>query len=368
MPSRTTLAVTVAVLAAAALGLTACSTGTSEAASSSSSPAAASGSLISKERCAENKAAGKITFLTGYAYQASASILNVVAAKELGYFDALCLDVDIKPGTGDTGENTQLLASGRVTFTGVGEQNLIQAQDNGIDILGVSTLSDVGLEVLMTDTDVTDLKQLDGTTLGQKGDLPPAVSAMLTKAGADVSSMKQVVVGYDPTILPRGQVKSLTGFISNEPNLLEEAGFDVKVWRPFDYGIPSSLGTVAVNPKFAKANPTATEDFLRASIKAIADCDTDTKKCVDWASTLSGEGYDVAHNVKVWGTESKIISDNQPADRPLGLVDSKNVDALSTFLLDTKQIKKAPADVQSYFDDSFIKNIYKGTTLIWPAP
>ncbi|GAB2448558.1 NitT/TauT family transport system substrate-binding protein [Conyzicola lurida] len=365
MPTRTTTAVTAALLAAFAIGMTACSTDT---APEPSTDAAAAGSAISDERCEANKDAGKISFLTGYFYQASASILNTIAADELGYFDALCLDVEIKPGTGDTGENAQLLASGQVTFTGVGEQNLIQAQDNGIDILGISTLSNVGLEILMTNTDVKDLADLDGTILGQKGNMPPAVEAMLTNAGADVSSIQQVVVGYDPTILPRGQVDSLTGFISNEPNLLEAQDFDVTVWRPFDYGVPSSLGSVAVNPAFAEANPTAVEDFMRASLHAIEYCDDNTEECVEFASVLSGEGYDVAHNVKIWDTESGIIAENQPADRPIGLVDTANVDAISEFLVDTDQISEAPADVQSYFDNSFVENIYDGTTLIWPAP
>jgi len=365
MPARTRLAITATVVAALAFGLTACSP---TAATPDSADAAAEGSAISDERCEQNKAAGKINFLTGYFYQASASILNTVAAKELGYFDALCLDVEIQPGTGDTGENAQLLASGQVTFTGVGEQNLIQAQDNGIDILGVSSLSNVGLEILMTNTDVKDLTDLDGTILGQKGNMPPAVEAMLTNAGADVSSIQQVVVGYDPTILPRGQVDSLTGFISNEPNLLEAADFDVTVWRPFDYGVPSSLGTVAVNPDFAAENPTAVEDFMRASLHAIDYCDENTAECVEFANVLSGEGYDVDHNIKIWGTESDIIRENQPEDRPIGMIDTANVDAISEFLVETDQISEAPADVQSYFDTSFIENIYDGTTLIWPAP
>ena len=365
MPSRTRLATTATVLAALALALSACAP--SEPVDDGADPAT-TGSAISAERCEQNEAAGTITFLTGYFYQASASILNTVAADELGYFDALCLDVEIKPGTGDTGENTQLLASGQVTFTGVGEQNLIQAQDNGIDILGISTLSNVGLEILMTGTDITDLKELDGTILGQKGGLPPSIDAMLTNAGADVSSIQQVVVGYDPSILPRGQVDSLTGFISNEPNLLEAAGSEVTVWRPFDYGVPSSLGSVAVNPAFAEEHPTAVEDFMRASLHAIDYCDENTAECVEFASVLSGEGYDVDHNIKIWGTESEIIKENQPEDRPVGMIDTDNVDAISAFLVETKQITKAPADVQSYFDTSFIENIYDGTTLIWPAP
>jgi ABC-type nitrate/sulfonate/bicarbonate transport system substrate-binding protein len=365
MPSHIPKALATVTIAAFALALAACSSATPDTASSSSG---AEGSAISADRCAANKAAGPITFLTGYQYQASASILNMIAADELGYYKDLCLDVTIQPGTGDTGENTQLLASGQVTFTGVSEQNLIQAQDNGLDVLGISTYSNVGLEILMTEKDVTDLKQLDGTILGQKGNLPPAVSTMLTNAGADVDSMTQVVVGYDPTILPRGQVKSLTGFISNEPNLLEEAGYDVTVWRPFDFGVPGSLGSVAANPKFAKANPTAVEDFLRASQHAYDYCLDKATECVAFAAKLSGEGYDAAHNEKIWDTETKIVADNQPADRPIGEIDLDNIDAEAKFLTDTKQITKAPADARAFFDDSFVTNIYDGTTLVWPAP
>lgn len=367
MPSRTPLALVASSIAVLALGLVGCSS-TASPSTTPAAGAAGAGSAVSAERCAENKAAGPITFLTGYQYQASVSILNMVAAKELGYYDALCLDVSIKPGTGDTGENAQLLASGQVTFTGVSEQNLIQAQGNGVDILGVSTYSNVGLEVLMTGTDITKLSQLDGTTLGQKGNLPPAVATMLTNAGADVDSMKQVVVGYDPTILPRGQVASLTGFVSNEPNLLKAAGYDVKVWRPFDFGVPGSLGTVAANPAFAKKNPTAVEDFLRASQHAYDYCLTKAKECVGYAAKLSGEGYDAAHNQKVWETETGIVADNQPKDRAVGVIDLDNVDAESAFLVKTGQIATAPADVRSFFDDTFVSKIYDGTKLIWPAP
>lgn len=362
MPARTIPALVAASLTVVALALTGCSS-TEEAEAEQST-----GGAISAERCAENEAAGPITFLTGYQYQASASILNIIAADELGYFSDLCLDVTIQPGTGDTGENAQLLASGQVTFTGVSEQNLIQAQANGVDITGISTYSNVGLEILMTGTDITDLSQLDGTTLGQKGNLPPAVAAMLTEAGADLSTITEVVVGYDPTILPRGQVDSLTGFISNEPNLLDAAGYDVTVWRPYDFGIAGSLGSIAVNPEFAAANTTAVEDFLRASQYAFDYCVDNAEECVEFASVLSGEGFDSAHNQRIWETEVAVVSDNQPEDRAVGVIDLENVQAESDFLVSSGQLDSAPADVLSYFDNSYIESIYDGTTLIWPAP
>src|SRR5689334_7702555 len=116
------------------------------AACSSGSPAdsASSGTAISAKRCEENKAAGPITYLSGYQFQSSASILEYVAASKLGYFSDLCLNVQLKPGTGDTAQNTKLLASGQATVSAIAQQDLIQARANGIDIEGISSYSNAG--------------------------------------------------------------------------------------------------------------------------------------------------------------------------------------------------------------------------------
>ena len=373
-PSRTTrAALAAAAVAAIALGLGACSSGSDAGtASGSSTPGAGTGSAISAERCAENEAAGPITFLTGYNYQASASILEVIAADELGYFDDLCLDVTIQPGTGDTGLSNQLLAAGQVQFAAVSQQDVITAQDNGVDVKGISSYSDAGLEILMTETSVKDLKELDGTILGQKGNLPVTVEAMLAEAGADVASIQQVTVGYDPSVLPRGQVNSLTGFISNEPALLEAAGDEVTVWRPYDYDVPGSLGALAVNPAFADENPTAVEDFLRGSFHAFEYCadEANSAECVDFAATLAGDTYDAAHNAQVWATEVGVIDETKTAGTALGTIDLANVDAIAE-LLNEYDILSAPldtADAESYFDPSFVEAISDGDQIVWPAP
>ncbi|MEV6344339.1 ABC transporter substrate-binding protein [Actinoplanes sp. NPDC051851] len=350
-----------AVAVAALLTVSACS-------SSKEEESTAAGSAISAERCAENKAAGKITYLSGYQYQASASILEYVAAKKLGYFDDLCLDVTLQPGTGDTSQNTKLLASGKVTFSPVSQQDVLSANANGIKVEGISSYSNVGLEVLMTNPDVTDLKQLDGTTLGQKGSMPVGVQAMLVQAGADFKSIKQVVVGYDPTILPRGQVKSLTGFISNEPNQLKAAGKDVTVWRPYDYQVPGSLGAMAVNPDFAAKYPTAVEDFLRAGLHAFAYCEQNGAECVKAAADLTGAGYDEKQNLTIWQTEVGVIRDSAKAGTPLGTIDTANVTSLVTMLNTYTGTTIADADATAEFDGKFVQAVYSGDTLTWPAP
>lgn len=333
-------------------------------------PEASVGSAISAERCAENEAAGTVTYLTSNQYQASASILEVLAAEELGYFDALCIDLEIQPGAGDTSQNAQLVSSGQVQFTAVSQQNLIQAQDAGIDMVGISSYSNVGLEVLMTEPDITNLAELDGMILGHNGELASAVRAMLDNAGVDVASIQQVVVGYDPSVLPRHQVDSLTGFISNEPNLLKATGDKVTVWRPYDYGVPSSLGALAANTGFAAEYPTVVEDFLRASLRGFGYCEEMPEECVGYAAELSGEGYDAPHNVKIWNTEVGIIRKSQPKGGNLGAIDPANVEAL-VGMLDTYSLLEhelSPEDALGYFDTAYVDAIYADGRLVWPAP
>ncbi|MBM9503032.1 ABC transporter substrate-binding protein [Actinacidiphila acididurans] len=359
-------------LAAAVLtaGVAGCGSGSSD-----SSSAGSNGSAISAERCAENKAAGTITYLSGYQFQSSVSILEYIAAAKLGYFKDLCLTVTLKPGTGDTAQNTKLLASGQATVSAIAEQDIIQAQANGIDIEGISSYSNAGLDILMTNKDITELTQLDGKVVGHKGYVPAAVEAMLVKAGVTWDSLRLVKEGYDPSVLPRrqGGLEALTGFVSNEPNQLKAAGKDVTVWKPVDYGVPSSIGAMAVNPAFATAHPHAVEDILRAALHAYDYCSSSEEhitECVGFAAKLSGPTYDKTLNATIWKTETQVVKGNPTPGQPLGGIDPGNVAKLVDML---HQFKIVPAGVtadkaKGWFDTSFVGDIYAGGKLVWPAP
>lgn len=336
---------------------------------SSGTSGAPSGSKdISVARCAKNKVAGKITYMTGYHFQSSASILEVEAAQKLGWFKDLCLDVALQPGTGDTSQNGKLLASGQIQFSGLAEQDVIQDNANGIKVTGVSAYSDAGLDVLMTDPSLTDLKQLDGKTVGYKGYFPPTIQSMMVEQGVDWGSLRKVVVGYDPTVLTRGQVQALTGFASNEPNILKAAGHTVKVWQPADYGVPSSLGGIAVNPRFGKDHPTAVEDFLRAVFRAWEYCgDTaNVDECLGYGKSFAGAQFDQAHEKAVWTTEFALAKAN-PLKTPYA-VDLDNVASLAGLLSKYAGAKVDPAAAKADFDNSYATNVVKSGQVVWPAP
>jgi len=343
--------------------------------SGDSVPTDSAGSAISAKRCAENKAAGKITYLSGYQFQASASILEYVAASKLGYFRDMCLDVELKPGTGDTAQGSKLLASGQAKVSAIAEQDLIQARANGIDITGISSYSNAGLDILMTNRDITDLAQLNGKVVGHKGFVPASVEAMMVKVGVRWDSLKLVKEGYDPSVLPRrqGGLEALTGFISNEPNQLKAAGHDITVWKPVEYGIPSSLGAMAANPDFARAHPHAIEDILRAALRAYDYCsssDAHVVECVGYAAQVSGATYDKDLNATIWKTETQVIRDNPTRGQPLGGIDLDNVAKLVDMLHEFKIVPSGVTADQAkgWFDVSFVAHIYHGDKVIWPAP
>ncbi|WP_432574220.1 ABC transporter substrate-binding protein [Kineococcus sp. SYSU DK005] len=364
-PTRTPHRPALAALAAAAL-LAGCSGPSGDA--GDPAPAASRGSAVSAERCAQNEAAGTVTYVTGYQFQASASILDPVAAEALGYFDALCLDVRIQPGSGETAQNAQLVAAGTAQVSSIaGASDVLVNVGNGVDVTAVALFGHVPVATLMTRPDVTDLEQLEGTVLGQKGALPVTIEAMLRTAGVDVAKVEQVVVGYDPSVLVRGQVRSLTGYKSNEPLTLRALGEEVTQWNPEDYGVPGSMATTIVNPAFLAEHPTAVQDFLRAQLHAYAYCEQHAAECVGYAAESSQAGYDVEHNEQVWRTEAQLVDGSQPAGQPLGAIDVATVRAEAEFLVRMGQIDAVP-DVDALVDEDVVAGLYSGTELLWPAP
>ncbi|MBC3761355.1 ABC transporter substrate-binding protein [Quadrisphaera sp. RL12-1S] len=331
--------------------------------------ATASGSgVIDADRCAKNRDAGTVTYLTGYQYQASTTILEAVAAESMGFFKDVCLDVQLQPGSGDTAQGAQLTAAGRAQLSGVGSAaEAMLAVAGGADVVGVATFGHVPIATLMTEPSVTDLKQLDGTTLGHKGSLPAPLRAMLVTAGVDLGSITQVKVGYDPTVLVRGQVQSLTGYKSNEPLTLAAMGDQVTQWNPEDYGVTGSFGQLIANPAFAKAHPTAVQDFVRALLHAHEVCQTQLQQCVQAAAEKSGSGFDVTHNEQVFTTESKLVASSTPAGQPIGFVDPAALTAEGQVLVGSGELKSVP-DPTSVFDDSYLRAVVGSDgAVVWPS-
>lgn len=338
---------------------------------SSTSPAATGGAgAISSARCDKNKAAGAITYLTSYAFATTPTILDVLAADQLGYFKDLCLDITLQSGS----TNAQLISAGTAQFGGLGSASdvMVARDSDAKDILSIATYGNTdAIELItMANSGINSLKDFEGKTVGYKGAIAPQFTAMFKSQGVDTSKINWVSVGYDPTILPQGQVQGLGAYKSNEPKQLEAAGYKLTEWDPAKYGVKSTFNTQIVNATFAKKNPTAVEDFLRASFKAYAwinDSDANLAKAIGWAKDRSQAGFNVALSTERWKTEVKLISDSQPKGLALGQQSVAQWQPEADLLLSSKLVKSAPA-ISADQGNSYIDSIYQNGKLVWPAP
>lgn len=335
------------------------------AASTPSSPSSSGGSGIDAARCAANRSAGTITYLTGFGYGGSVGILDVLTAQARGYYRDLCLNVTVRPGS----TNAQLVSANTAQLGSVGgPSDAITAAANGAAIVGVATYGNTSAveAVTMAGGPIRTLKDFQGVTFGYKGAMPPQLLAMLRAGGVDLGKLKTVSVGFDPRILPQGRVQALSVYKSNEPLTLRAKGYAIREWDPAAYGIKSAFNTVIANRGWAAGHPTAVEDFLRATFHGFAYTDAHLQSSVEYAARLAGNGYDVAANTRQWRTESKLVRETLPAGHGIGWQTVAQWQPEYRTLQQFHLVRK-PVALASLVDNRYVAAIDTGSALRWPA-
>ncbi|HSP27360.1 MAG TPA: ABC transporter substrate-binding protein, partial [Ilumatobacteraceae bacterium] len=249
--------------------------GSVETTASASGSDVTAGEAFPDERCAANEAAGTITYLTGFDFAATASIIDVIVADANGYYDDLCLDVEITPSFSTA--NYPLVAENDAQFASGGSFSEVVAfaDANDTDFVVLAVEGPTAIDSLILKPGVAaELGDLAGSTIGVKGKLPPSVAAMLATAGLVENEDYETVLldGFDPTAhIAIESIDGFPGYKSNEPGALERAGVDFDLFDPLDYDIPGSFGVIYGNQQFIEDHPSAAEDFMRATMLGLAD-------------------------------------------------------------------------------------------------
>lgn len=380
-----------ALLAVAGVGFGACSSdgGNAGDPSDSTPPTASaeSGSTVvdvvdgepfPEARCEANRAAGKITYLTGFDFAATASIVDVLVAQDKGYYDDLCLDVEVLPGSST--ENYPLIASDKAQFASGGSFSEVVefGAANDADLVAVAVEGRTPIDSLIVKPGLTKtLEDLAGTTIGVKFKMPPSIEAMLLSAGL-VKEQDYTTVpldGFDPTAhIAIGDIVGFPGYQSNEPGTLERAGIPFDIYLPQDYDIPGSFGVIYTTQTFIDDNPTAATDFVRATMRgladAIADPDAAAQVSLDLINSngnpmfLSPEGEQFR-----WNTDAQLITDTTPPNTGFGVPDPAGLQTELDFYAaigvfgDAATPQAAP-----HLDNAIIDSVYDADgQVIWPA-
>jgi putative hydroxymethylpyrimidine transport system substrate-binding protein len=328
------------------------------------------GPQISSARCAANRAAGTITFLSAFGYDASAGILDVYAATQLGYFRQLCLSVTFNPNLSFAPVYPEVSA-GVATITGEGSAaDDLVAVGNGAAFTAVSTFGETSDYALLTRSSITSLRQLDGKTLGYHTQLPVVLTEMLQKAGVDVSKVHEVNdISFDPTLLVHGPYTALQAYQSNEPLTLDADGYakDFTEWRPAQFAVSGTFNVQVVNTKFLEKHRDAVQDFLRAELHAFDYCVANATRCIDLTAKAAGKTFDVAHELAEWQLESALAIHHSVPGRGVGVETTSEWTPEATAVMQDKLVRK-PVDLVTAENTSIAASLYHGSKLIWPGP
>jgi ABC-type nitrate/sulfonate/bicarbonate transport system substrate-binding protein len=387
---RTPLTTAFVAAALAALALGACSstggstgsTGSTGATGSTGSPTTApsagevTAAGIPPARCAANKAAGRITYLSGFDFSASASIVEVIVAQQKGYFEKMCLDVDLKASFSTA--NYPLVAANEAQFASAGSYAEIadydQANDAGLVVVAIDGKTAID-SLIVKEGEGAALTDLKGKTIGVKGKLPPSIKAMLAKAGM-VEGKDYTTVGiegFDPLVhIKLPGLAGFPGYKSNEPGTLERAGIPFTLFDPSKDGIPGSFGVIYTNAGFLTEHPTAAQDFVRASMRGMEDALADPKAAAQAAvdlinangnkNFLSPEGEQFR-----WTPESGLVAQFTPTGQPVGLIDPADLQS-QIDAYDAVGIFTEKPTIDGTYDASLIAGVYgPDGKVVWPS-
>jgi ABC-type nitrate/sulfonate/bicarbonate transport system substrate-binding protein len=329
---------------------------------------------ISPERCEANKKAGKITYLSGFDYAATASIVEMIVADAKGYFAKMCLDVDVKASFSTA--NYALVADNKAQFASAGSYvEVLRNSPKEKPLVVAYNLGKTAIDGLMVRDDVIKgLRDLRGKVIGMKGDIPPSIVAMLNSVGLKrgVDYTDKLVEGFNPVAHFQLPIDALPGFKSNEPGQLDRAGIAYKLFDPTAYGIPGSFGMIYTNPKFLKENPTAAQDFVRAALYGYADSVNDLDGAVDLAvKRINANGNrnflsPVGERFR-WKVEAKIVADNTPPGTAVGQIIPKLFQEQVDAYTDAGVFTTKPSIVGTY-DDTLVKSVIgPDNKVIWPT-
>jgi NitT/TauT family transport system substrate-binding protein len=206
---------------------------------------------------------------------------------------------------------------------------LLNFAKDGARFVAVADYGKTNIAALLVrgDGKIDDLTDLRGKTIGVKGALPPALRAMLLKAGLTEGKDFKVVLleGFDPQAHLAQPIDALPVYKSNEPGQLERAGVPYELFDPSAEGVPGSFGILYTNEQFLNDHPTAAQDFVRASMKGTEDALADRPAAVAASleliraggnkNSLSEEGESFR-----WDVEADLVEANK-GDLPVGVID-----------------------------------------------
>ena len=225
-----------------------------------------------------------------------AQFAGYLAAKDLGYYEEVCLDVTVRPGGPDI-NGDQVVASGEAEFGIRPFVNTLAAREAGTDLVSIARVNQVvpTLVVSFADSGIAEPEDLMGRTVGSwLGGNETVLFSLMRSVGIDPDNDVTVVKqGFDMSQLLNGEIEAAQATIYNEyAQVLEttnpETGElytadDFNTIFTADYGMTMLQDNIFTRESFLEeeGNEQIAIDFMYASFKGWIYCRDNPDECVE---------------------------------------------------------------------------------------
>lgn len=296
-----------------------------------------------------------MTFMPGYIPQANLPFVGAYVAQEKGFFDSEGLDVTIEHSPG-RGEHLQLTTLGEVQVTTQDAAVLLKRRsDPGLPLVSFALIGQRGQQAFaaLSSSDLHTPSDWEGKLVGYKGTPPPDLFALLTAAGADPDRVNLVNVGFDPRVLTEGQVDVYPIYKSNEPFLIRSWGYELTIWDPADYGVPTLGLTYVTSEETLEENPEMLTRFLRATLAGIEYAADNIEEAVDIVLLYTGPETDRDHMRFMLESELADLTSEVTQEHGVGWQTLEQWSALAELLVDSEAM--SPIDVSAAFTNQILE-------------
>lgn len=236
-------------------------------------------------------------------------------ALEKGYYTAEGLEVRIEPG-GPGIDPLRMVLAGEADVGLASYDQILLAREKGLPLIAIgedTVQSGVGF-LSLASSGITKPEDFVGRKVGvmpgtDKGTM---YEALMAREGIDRSRITEVPVQFNLAVLFNGTVEVFPAFITNQPIIAKDAGFEVNVIDPSDYGIRPGGNVFFTSEDTLKAKREQLIAFLRAELRAIMDVQSlDAKEAVECVLKHNAQ-LDLETEIQIWNATKALLS---PRDR-----------------------------------------------------
>ncbi|MEZ8096530.1 ABC transporter substrate-binding protein [Photobacterium swingsii] len=189
-------------------------------------------------------------------------------AKERGFYRDMGLHVTIHPG--GNGQSALGSVLNRDVDFGVGNTEVLVAYSQGLPLVALANIYQRSPSVLITKKNarIDSIKQLAGKRIMMFGGNEDAeLIAMLTKNGVAINDFQQIKTSSNIKDLLTDEVDAYSGYLTNEPFLLNQQGIETTIYDPTDYGIYFYSDIIFTHQDLIAKRPHVVKAFRAASLK-----------------------------------------------------------------------------------------------------